>query len=117
MSSLLIFDILDAILSVAIAPLSPEQLPPPMTRTEVFAQQLYTDDCTTTRDGVDNLHAFYNHWLRQAHLVEPADGEIHKVNQGVNALHSGGLGCAKQLALSYRIDQLIDLLIEALNQV
>ena len=71
MSSPLLFDIADTILTIMTAQPKPEALPPPMTREQVLAQPLYPADCMTTRDGlVMTCNAAFRQDLKRSDLVE-----------------------------------------------
>jgi len=70
MSSPVLFDILDVLLSFTFTN-PPERLPPPMARAEVMTQQLYTDDCTTMRDGIElTCQAAFAQDLQRAYKLE-----------------------------------------------
>ena len=66
----LLYDVADLLLGIMLTS-PPVNLPPPMTRQEVYAQKLYAADCLTTRKSVEmSCEAAFHQDLDQAYDIE-----------------------------------------------
>lgn len=66
----LLYDVADLLLGIMLTS-PPVNLPPPMTRQEVYAQKLYAADCLTTRKGVEmSCEAAFHQDLNRAYAFE-----------------------------------------------